>query len=466
MRSTFRGFYPPTKDEFSVLWATGTIILDTNVLLNMYRLPPEAREEFLRVLDSVKDRLWIPHHVGLEFQRNRMKVIADRRAKIGNVLEKIDSKIEEIQADVLSLQLEKHGINVSAEELLKKFCESASDINGAVKKASELYSDVASGDSIRCRIDEIIGGNIGKGPLSQDELKLLTKDGDARFAKRIPPGFRDESKDRGRDDSSFHYADLEYERKFGDLIIWRQITAHCREHSLKAVLMITADRKDDWWWNQNGKTLGPLPELIEEIGREAKVEVFWMYSAVQFVEHAKQYLQAKISDRSVAELKGVAAARLVERELPNGDGSGFGHWTSATAERVGSELNLAYIEGAVFDWLQSKHMEVRRNTDFPDFVSGEGEGFEFKYVKSFRDMLFPPSVINSMLRGYLEVNTGKLSSFCMIVVAAEEQLDKIYERDSFEELNRRVVQIKERYPVDRLIVGAVIDGQFFPAVDS
>ena len=60
MRETFRGYYRPTHDEFSELWEKCVVILDTNVLLNLYRYPSEARDDLLKVFQQISDRLWIP----------------------------------------------------------------------------------------------------------------------------------------------------------------------------------------------------------------------------------------------------------------------------------------------------------------------------------------------------------------------------------------------------------------------
>jgi hypothetical protein len=39
MRNAFYGYYPPTAQELETLWLQGTVVFDTNVLLNLYRLP-------------------------------------------------------------------------------------------------------------------------------------------------------------------------------------------------------------------------------------------------------------------------------------------------------------------------------------------------------------------------------------------------------------------------------------------
>lgn len=39
MKESFLGYYQPTEDEFNKLWSEGLVVLDTNVLLHLYRVP-------------------------------------------------------------------------------------------------------------------------------------------------------------------------------------------------------------------------------------------------------------------------------------------------------------------------------------------------------------------------------------------------------------------------------------------
>src|SRR5229473_897063 len=81
MKDKFPGFYRPTKAEFDRLWKEGWFVFDTNVLLNPYRYAPDTREDLLKVMEEVHERTWIPHHVALEYQRKRVRVIADQHGK-------------------------------------------------------------------------------------------------------------------------------------------------------------------------------------------------------------------------------------------------------------------------------------------------------------------------------------------------------------------------------------------------
>ncbi|MEU9009038.1 PIN-like domain-containing protein [Streptomyces sp. NPDC048479] len=61
----------PLKGDCERVFQSGMVVLDTNVLLNLYRSNARTREDTLAVLTKLRDRLWVPHQVLTEFWRNR-----------------------------------------------------------------------------------------------------------------------------------------------------------------------------------------------------------------------------------------------------------------------------------------------------------------------------------------------------------------------------------------------------------
>ncbi|MEK8229375.1 PIN-like domain-containing protein [Oerskovia sp. M15] len=53
------------------------VVLDTNILIELYRISPKLRETRLSVLRNIGDRLFVPHQVGVEFHRNRRRAVQD-----------------------------------------------------------------------------------------------------------------------------------------------------------------------------------------------------------------------------------------------------------------------------------------------------------------------------------------------------------------------------------------------------
>ncbi|MDO5836100.1 MAG: PIN-like domain-containing protein, partial [Methanobacterium sp.] len=69
MKDRFPEFY--NKLDFEELWNRCTFVFDTNILINLYGFPKEDYTQFLNILESISDRLWMPHQIGWEYQKNR-----------------------------------------------------------------------------------------------------------------------------------------------------------------------------------------------------------------------------------------------------------------------------------------------------------------------------------------------------------------------------------------------------------
>ena len=142
MRDRFPGFYPPSEEEFNRVWQEGIFVLDTNVLLNLYRYPEEARNEFLNLMRNISNRLWIPNQVGLEFQQNRLSVIAEQLQKYTEVRKIIgDAKSSLEKLD--QLQLKKRHSYIQHEHFVAKafslFKEFLGELDELEQKQPNLF---------------------------------------------------------------------------------------------------------------------------------------------------------------------------------------------------------------------------------------------------------------------------------------------------------------------------------------
>lgn len=469
MKTSFSGYYPPSTEQYEQLWKEAIIVLDTNVLLNLYRLPTTARDELFGVLELLKERLWIPHQVALEFQRRRLTVIASERKATEDALSSTSELVDDIKSKVEGLQIDKRGLGIESQPLLVELEKANNQLLEAIKATHNAQLDISASDPVRQRLDELLENRVGTGPSSQAELDELISEGEDRFKEKIPPGFADADKEKNPNEATFIFDHIKYQRKFGDLILWRQLIQHVKNSQIKAVLLITADRKEDWWWREQGKTVGPHPELIREISRNGKVDLFWMYSSVQFVEHANKYSTASVSNESVAEIKQVAlfspeSSRNVREFLAQSRQFSTSNSGNFASLFLGDRMDIRAIEQCVEVWLSRRGEFAEANhRGFPDFLVRTNEevyGYEVKYLRNFDRMLMSPAVVNGLLRGYLEINEGRLSGFTLVIAIPEEDFFEILESQRQPELYERLARLLVKYPVDSIVVGAVVDGQF------
>jgi len=75
MKNMFKGYSNYEQEEFNRIWSDGLIVVDTNILLNFYRYSDDTRKKFIKILNDLKDRLWIPYQVGKEYFNNKNKVM-------------------------------------------------------------------------------------------------------------------------------------------------------------------------------------------------------------------------------------------------------------------------------------------------------------------------------------------------------------------------------------------------------
>lgn len=468
MKSSFAGYYPPTPEEYERLWRDALIVLDTNVLLNLYRLPSVAQDDFFKVLELLRDRIWIPHHVALEFQRRRLTVIAAERKLTEEALKSSSDLVSELRRQVDALQIDKRGLGIDSKPLLDELERANTALADAIRAVHKSQLEIASSDPVRERLDKILADRVGQGPQTQADLETLIDTGEERFRDRIPPGFADADKEKNPNEATFIHDRMNYLRKFGDLILWRQIIEHVKTSKVQVVLLVTADKKEDWWWREQGKTIGPQPALVREIRRDAAVELFWMYSSVQFVEHARKYAAATVSNESVAELQHVTLSapasleqlpQITRLSVDTINGS-----VERQSELSYERFDMRDIEGSVGSWLNRTHADVIANPHgFPDFVIRHGEdthGYEVKYLRHFGQMLVSPVVVNGILRGYLETKEGRLSGFTMIIVIPDTDFFEIVKSNKIGELDRRLARLLRRYPISAILVGSVVGRDF------
>ncbi|MCU0678572.1 MAG: PIN domain-containing protein [Candidatus Pacebacteria bacterium] len=271
MKKAFSEFYRPTDKEFDRLWANCIFVFDANVLLNLYRYPQKTTRKLLPIIESVKERVWLPYQAGEEYQRNRLKVINEQKEAYGLVNGLIDKTLEKLMSEIK--QYSRHPF-LDGENICSKVLDAKQKLITELSKVEDTHPDWETKDYIRRKLDKIFSNRVGE-CFTEDELIEIYKEGEARFKKEIPPGFKDKDKDS---------TDPTETKKYGDFVIWKEILRYANNVK-KPIIFITDDQKDDWWWKVAGKNMGPRHELIKEIRNFANVD-FYMYESAQFMRYA------------------------------------------------------------------------------------------------------------------------------------------------------------------------------------
>lgn len=213
MRESLFGYYRLTDEEFSQLWEHCLFILDANVLLNLYRYPTEARDDLLRLLELVSDRLWIPHQATLEYQENRLGVIAEQVERFKDVRKVLDDTRKCLSSGLAGLQLKKRHSTIDPEQLLKKVEKAFSEFEQELGALEEKQPDVFDDDNLRDRIDALLEGKVGAPAESQSELDAIYEEGKIRYEQKCPPGYEDIDKVKPGQRDAYFYGGLTLKRK-------------------------------------------------------------------------------------------------------------------------------------------------------------------------------------------------------------------------------------------------------------
>src|SRR6266508_7012977 len=101
MFDDFQGYRLPTEAEIDDALRLALIVIDANLLLNLYRYTESTRDDLLGVMGRLGDRLWVPHQVLREFWRNRLGVLTGRGSGTEQALAAL-AKQQRATADTLN----------------------------------------------------------------------------------------------------------------------------------------------------------------------------------------------------------------------------------------------------------------------------------------------------------------------------------------------------------------------------
>lgn len=277
MVKNFKEYFNLSKSDVAELWSGATIVLDTNVILNIYRYSEITNRDFLKVLESYKERLWLPFQVGKEFHRRRITVI-EQQIKSHDDASKNTKMLEELFKN-------KKRNPFLSDDLLDRLTSVFEDVHQELKTDRQKYESRLSDDDLLTSIVKLFENKIGN-PYADNDLEFHYKQAQDRYSNKTPPGYEDSSKS---------------ENIYGDYIVWRQILDKAKDDK-QNILFVTDDAKDDWWQIVLGKTLGPRIELKKEFHEETGM-LFHMYNPFSFIKHATKNISISVSSNSLDEIK-------------------------------------------------------------------------------------------------------------------------------------------------------------------
>lgn len=292
IREKYKGLSIYNPGEYKEIWDNSTIVLDTNILLNLYRYSDQTRKTILSVLEKFKERIWIPYQVIKEYYNNRDKVIDESLTYAYNLENFINKKNDEILEEVKN--------NSQKIEFIDKISKNIENNNKEIKKifreslkSKENNNKLKESLEIEKSIYDLIGDNYEK-EFDYESIEEIIKEGDKRIKNKIPPGYRDSNKEE---------MFKEYQIN-GDYIIFNSIIEYAKTNN-KNVIFITDDAKEDWIQIINGKKQGGRKELLQEF-YEKTGKMLLIYSQEGFInKYNEQNPSESVSKETVKEIENI-----------------------------------------------------------------------------------------------------------------------------------------------------------------
>ena len=298
------------------VWQNGVIVFDTNVLLNLYRYNEETRNELLKLMKSYQNRLWMPYQVALEFLANCEAV----KTWLHKGFKDLTGQVDECKKSFFKFydnNFAKHK-HINREELEKLFDQQLLPIKDKLSEWELNAPDFDKDDVVKNKILSMYDKRVGK-DYNCDELLEIYAKGKIRYENKIPPGYKDDTRDK---------REMGVRHVYGDLIVWMQIMDYAKANK-KDVIFVGEDLKEDWWEKDDGKINRPRQELLEEFRYRTGREIVF-HTQKGFVEASKKKLKEetlkeieRVREENVRVFEQIRKVRESMPQVPQFDSSKY-----------------------------------------------------------------------------------------------------------------------------------------------
>lgn len=248
------------------------VVFDANAWLDMYFVPSIALREILDVIEKNKEVFWIPHQILREYERHAKKKKEERenlyvhaRAKS---LQKINESKDVVLQTLINLrnqcQVLDDSLKIMVEEKYKDLIQTVKVGYGTLEDSYEKEIGIIKEDALRDLVYSIYNDTKTE-DFSIIEKMYICEEGALRYKYKISPGYTDDSKEITLSDSF---------RKYGDLIIWKEILKKVDSQPINTIF-VQNEKKKDWLAEKSGTKLADV--LIQEYNKATygmgKIEV-------------------------------------------------------------------------------------------------------------------------------------------------------------------------------------------------
>ncbi|WP_406394402.1 PIN-like domain-containing protein [Streptomyces sp. NBC_00887] len=289
--SGFEGMWRRPLSDYEKGAKEYLVTLDTNVLLNLYRFTPQARNELLSVLRTLQERLWVSHQVAKEYYSRRLTAVNEHITLYTSVPKALNDTRNKALQELNTFAKRRSMAPEDRQKLIDPLNKAFESVIAEIRKHGEAFdlslAKVATNDPILEALAEILDQKTGA-PFEEEESRKLIEGFAERADKKIPPGYKDANK---------------ADNAHGDYFVWEQVLREAASRKMP-VLLVTNDAKEDWIQLESGITIGPRPELVREFKERCGLD-FLLADLGTFLKVAVSELGAAISESTVAQAENI-----------------------------------------------------------------------------------------------------------------------------------------------------------------
>lgn len=207
------------------------VFIDTNVISQLYRLNDAARQDFYKWMDQCGVRfhvpVWVIHEYSNKMYLKKTKEYLSELDKIKTQAKEF-SNISDFVKGYVGDSLLQGSMYQGKTDELKKDVDKIRDL--LTKISNTINKNL---DEQQRKVHEEIEQRMSNKSLSSDIYSLLPNLDETyhqRYENRIPPGYKDATKEDNR---------------MGDLVIWKEILEYCKKNHIKKAILLSRDSKQD-----------------------------------------------------------------------------------------------------------------------------------------------------------------------------------------------------------------------------
>lgn len=267
--------------------AVQVIIYDSSALLDLYRYSIPSSKRLLEYMKNYLDNTWLPAQVREEVQRNQDNVRKQSMNKYKNIGRELNNNVDGLKDRVSKWFTNYRRYNFpNIDELEAEIVNKIADIRTSITKYNETLKEEEGihkeyiNEQVDFFLKKILESERVGEKFNVVEILDIIKEGELRYKYDIPPGYKDEENKEGI-------------RKFGDLILWKEILRKAQEAKSLNVTFVLSDTKPDWFQQELDVV---RTELLEEFSHHCGDNTINIIPMSRFIQNVSD---ASESDRDL-----------------------------------------------------------------------------------------------------------------------------------------------------------------------